>query len=103
MLMQIDGTFIFVVISFLIFLFIIKIVNILGGKAMARSMTYRIKEMLNQKGISQKELSEITGITQADISRLESGNSNPTINTIQRIATGLGINIQVNFGKVATL
>lgn len=65
-----------------------------------------IKAILDARkaaNMTQKELSEITGITQADISRLESGNSNPTINTIQRIATGLGINIQVNFGKVATL
>lgn len=65
-----------------------------------------IKAILDARkaaNMTQKELSEITGITQADISRLESGNSNPTISTIQRIATGLGINIQVNFGKVATL
>lgn len=65
-----------------------------------------IKAILDARkaaNMTQKELSELTGITQADISRLESGNSNPTINTIQRIATGLGINIQVNFGKVAAL
>ena len=36
---------------------------------MARSITYRIKEMLKEKNISQKELAEMTGITESAISR----------------------------------
>lgn len=37
-------------------------------------------------GITQKELSSITGITQGDISKLENGTANPSIRTLQRIA-----------------
>ena len=35
------------------------------------------------KGITQKELSERTGIAQGDISKLENGNSNPSLKTLQ--------------------
>ena len=44
-----------------------------------------IKARLEQ-GITQKQLSEMTGIQQSNISRLESGNYNPTINFLKRIA-----------------
>ena len=51
-----------------------------------------IQAMINarkMKGITQKELSEKTGISQADISRLEHGTANTSIKTLQRIATAL--------------
>ena len=51
----------------------------------------------NEKGITQKELSSITGITQGDISKLENGTANPSIRTLQRIAEGLGKNLVIQF------
>ena len=39
-------------------------------------------------GLTQKELSERTGIAQADISKLENGNANPSLRTLQRLAIG---------------
>ena len=59
-----------------------------------------IKAMIdarNEKGITQKELSFITGITQGDISKLENGTANPSIRTLQRIAEGLGKNLVIQF------
>ncbi|MBQ3295685.1 MAG: helix-turn-helix transcriptional regulator [Erysipelotrichaceae bacterium] len=59
-----------------------------------------IKAMIdarNEKGITQKELSSITGITQGDISKLENGTANPSIRTLQRIAEGLGKNLVIEF------
>jgi len=59
-----------------------------------------IKAMLNartEKNITQKELSEITGIAQADISRLERGSANPSIRTLQRLAEGLGMTLKLEF------
>ena len=53
-----------------------------------------------QKHITQKELAEITGIAQADISRLENGNANPSLNTLKRLAEGLGMAIKVEFVPV---
>jgi ribosome-binding protein aMBF1 (putative translation factor) len=40
-------------------------------------------------GMSQRELSEVSGIRQADISRIERGAGNPTEATLQRLALAL--------------
>lgn len=48
-------------------------------------------------GMSQKELSEATGITQADISRLENGSANPSLRTLERLASGMGMRLKVEF------
>lgn len=50
-----------------------------------------------EKGITQKQLAEKCGISQADISRLESGNANPSIRTLQRIADGMGMKLKISF------
>ncbi len=51
----------------------------------------------NEKGITQKELSSITGITQSDISKFENGTANPSVRTLQRIADALGKNLVIQF------
>ena len=38
------------------------------------------------QNLTQKQLSEKTGINQADISKLENGTRNPTINLLKRLA-----------------
>lgn len=48
-------------------------------------------------GFTQKELSERTGIAQADISKLENGNANPSLKTLKRLAKGLGMKLKVEF------
>ncbi len=50
-----------------------------------------------QKHITQKELADITGIAQADISRMENGNANPSLQTLKRLAAGLGMAVKVEF------
>lgn len=50
-----------------------------------------------EQNISQRQLSEKTGIAQADISRIESGEGNPTLRTLQRIAEGLGMRLELVF------
>lgn len=50
-----------------------------------------------ETGLTQKELSEKTGISQADISRLEHGTANPSIKTLQRIATALDRKLSIQF------
>ncbi len=59
-----------------------------------------VKAMLearNERDMTQKQLAEITGIPQADISRLENGNANPSLRTLQRLAEGLGMKLKVEF------
>ena len=40
-------------------------------------------------GLTQKELAAKTGIQQANISRIENGNGNPSISTLYKLAEGL--------------
>lgn len=47
--------------------------------------------------MTQKELAEKTGIRQSNISRIESGASSPTIDTLARIAAGLGKQLRIDF------
>ena len=47
--------------------------------------------------ITQKQLSENTGIAQSDISKIENGSGNPTLKILQRLAEGLGMNLKVEF------
>lgn len=48
-------------------------------------------------GISQAELSKRTGIDQSDISKLERGIGNPSINTLNRLANALGKELIIKF------
>ena len=51
----------------------------------------------NKEGLTQKELSERTGITQADISRIENGTRNPSLEMVKRLASGLGMRLKIEF------
>lgn len=50
-----------------------------------------------EEGLTQKDLSEITGIAQGDISKIENGNANPSIRTLKRLANGLGKRLKIEF------
>lgn len=47
--------------------------------------------------LTQKQLSELTGISQADISRLETGNAHPSFATMKKIAHGMGMHLHFTF------
>lgn len=47
--------------------------------------------------LTQKELAERTGINQADISKLENGTRNPSINLLKRLADGMGMTLKIEF------
>ena len=49
------------------------------------------------QNLTQKELAERTGINQADISRLENGTRNPSLNLLKRLADGLGMQLKIEF------
>lgn len=54
-----------------------------------------------EKGITQKELAEKVGTKQSAIARLESGNANPSIGFLQKVAGALGTNLQINFTSIS--
>lgn len=47
--------------------------------------------------MTQKELAEKTGINQADISKIETGNANPALSTLKRLADGMDMVLQLEF------
>lgn len=49
------------------------------------------------KNLTQKELAERTGINQADISKLENGTRNPSINLLKRLADGMDMVLKIEF------
>ncbi len=50
-----------------------------------------------EQHMTQKELAEKTGIRQSNISRIESGSTSPTVETLARIAAGLGKQLKIDF------
>jgi ribosome-binding protein aMBF1 (putative translation factor) len=44
----------------------------------------------NTAGLTQRQLSDRTGIDQAILSRIETGKANPSMNTLKKLAKGLG-------------
>lgn len=51
-------------------------------------------------GMTQKQLAEVTGINQADISKLERGSGNPSLRTLQRLAAGMGMRVKLEFEPI---
>jgi len=60
-------------------------------------LVYEIKKRRLQMGITQKDLAERMGTTQAIISKFEKGNYNPTFLFLQRLADVLGGSIKLYF------
>ncbi len=62
-----------------------------------RAIIQAMIDARKNSGLTQKQLSERTGIAQADISKLENGNANPSLRTLQRLAAGMGMKVKIEF------
>jgi transcriptional regulator with XRE-family HTH domain len=63
-----------------------------------RSLARRRKDV----GLTQSEVAVRMGTSQAVISRLESGLTDPSFDLVERFARALGVSIEVSFGDVPT-
>lgn len=65
------------------------------------AVTYKIKREIIKlrvdQGLSQKDLAERIGTKQSAISRLESGDYNPSIEFLSKVANALGKEIHIEF------
>ncbi len=50
-----------------------------------------------RNNMTQKELAERTGIDQSDISKIETGNANPTLAVLKRLAEGMDMVLKLEF------
>ena len=48
-----------------------------------------------ERNLTQKDLAELIGTKQSNISRLESGNYNPSLDFLQKIASAMGKKLEV--------
>ena len=48
-----------------------------------------------EKNLTQKDLAELIGTKQSNISRLESGNYNPSLDFLQKVASAIGKKLEV--------
>ncbi len=61
-----------------------------------------IKKIRQERNLTQEQLGKLIGVQKAQISKLESGNKNVTINTLLKIFNALGTNVkfQIDTGSV---
>ncbi|GAB4017104.1 helix-turn-helix domain-containing protein [Spirosoma koreense] len=53
-----------------------------------------IRESRKAKGLTQKELAEKLGVGEPTVTNYESGKQNLTVDTLQKIAVALGVNMK---------
>lgn len=56
-----------------------------------------ILDCRKENGLSQIELAKLTGIDQANLSRIENANFNPTLKFLKKLAAGLGKELHIEF------
>ena len=61
------------------------------------SVMQAVIDARKESGLTQQQLAERTGISQADISKLENGNANPSLKTLQRLASAMDKKLKISF------
>ena len=61
------------------------------------SIMQAVIDARKESGLTQQQLAERTGISQADISKLENGNANPSLKTFQRLASAMDKKLKISF------
>lgn len=57
----------------------------------------QVTAIRKEKGMTQKQLSQETGLSQANISNIEKGQNKPTIDTLKKIADATGKRLIIEF------
>lgn len=63
--------------------------------AVARAVANRLVEYRSGEGITQTELARRLGMKQPAIARLESGDHNPSLDTLARLSGALGLEFHI--------
>lgn len=66
-------------------------------------LAQQLTEVRDTIRMTQKQLSEKTGIHQADISKIERGIGNPSLSTLKRLADGMGMTLKIEFVRATSL
>lgn len=64
--------------------------------ALARAIALAVVRFRTDRGLSQRALASVLEMTQPQVARLERGDVNPSMDTLVRVAGGLGIELTIN-------
>ena len=56
-----------------------------------------IRETRKAKGLTQKELGAMMGLSESTVNKYEAGKQNLSLETVQKIADALKIQLEINF------
>ena len=56
-----------------------------------------LTEARKEAGMTQQQLAEKSGVHQVNISRIENGTGNPSVETLQKLAKGMGKKLIIAF------
>lgn len=62
-------------------------------------MLLRLRDILKQRGLTLKAFSELSGISQPNLSNYIKGNISPTLDTLERIARSLNLEVSDLFPR----
>lgn len=60
-------------------------------------ISYSLLQMRKRKKMSQSQVAKKVGTTQSNIARMEAGNQNFSVNTLDKLARVFGKQLEVNF------
>lgn len=60
-----------------------------------KNIVNEIKTARRRKGLTQKHLATLLGTTQSEVSRLEGGQSNPTVAMLERLFGALDLDLKI--------
>ncbi len=66
-----------------------------GTNATREEIAQQLREVRKSQGMTQESLADRVGTKKSNISRLESGRYNPSLDFLVKVAGGLGKQIQV--------
>jgi transcriptional regulator with XRE-family HTH domain len=69
-------------------------------KTLAQRFGICVRQLRTESGLSQVEFGEKCGFYQTYLSRIENGRANPSLNAIEVIAAGLGLDTFELFDRV---
>ena len=61
------------------------------------SIIHAMIEARKASGLTQKQLAERVGIDQGDISKIETGDANPSLKTLKKLASGMNTRLRLEF------
>ncbi len=67
------------------------------AQATEYEIMHQIVEARMEEGLTQQELAFRAGMKPANLCRLENGNGNPSVATLNKIAKGLGRKLEITF------